>query len=62
MIRKPELIAKVGLRDRAIRELEYAGEFPRRVLLNPNGGRAVAWVEDEVDAFLRKRAEAREAA
>ena len=62
MIRKPELFAMVGLRDRAIREMEYAGEFPKRVVLNPKGGRAVAWIQAEVEEFLRKRAEDREAA
>lgn len=62
MLRKPELEAKVGLCERAIRELEHAGEFPQRVLLNPNGGRAVAWVESEVEDYLRKCAASRKAA
>lgn len=62
MLRKPELEAKVGLCERAIRELEQSGAFPRRVLLNPNGGRAVAWVESEVDDYLRGCVAAREAA
>ena len=30
MLRKPELEAKVGLWERAIRELEQSGAFPRR--------------------------------
>ena len=62
MLRKPELEAKTGLCERAIRDLEQVGVFPKRVLLNPLGGRAVAWVEEEIDAYLRERAAAREVA
>lgn len=62
MLRKPKVCDKVGLCGRQIDELESAGRFPKRVLLNPDGGRAVAWVEGEVDDFLRERMAAREAA
>ena len=60
LIRKPELQAKAGLCERALRDLEQAGIFPKRILINPIGGRAVAWVEEEVDAFLRQRAASRD--
>lgn len=60
MLRKPELEAKVGLCERAVRDLEQAGLFPRRVLLNPARGRAVGWVESEVDRYLQMRADSRD--
>ena len=60
LIRKPELQAKTGMCERALRDLEQAGIFPKRILINPIGGRAVAWVEEEVDAFLRQRAASRD--
>ena len=37
--------------------LEAAGQFPRRIHLTPG---AVAWAEDELDAWLEERAAARD--
>ncbi len=36
--------------------LENAGQFPKRVRLSPN---KVAWLEDEIFAWLKERADAR---
>lgn len=57
-IRKAELEAKVGLCERQIRTLEGEGLFPARIPITPNG-RAVAWSEAEVDAWLAERRAAR---
>jgi prophage regulatory protein len=62
ILRKPELEAKVGFCERAIREMEAAGQFPKRIPINPLGGRAIGWAEHEVDAWIQARMEAREAA
>ncbi|WBX83201.1 helix-turn-helix transcriptional regulator [Sphingosinicella microcystinivorans] len=63
LLRKPEVEAKVGLCERRFRELERDNLFPRRVTINPNGkGRAVGWIESEVDQWLADRMAAREAA
>jgi len=62
LIRKPEVEAKVGMCERAIRDLERQGLFPKRILINPNNGRAVAWDEDEVDGYIEARKAARVAA
>lgn len=60
-IRTPETEAKVGLCERQLRDLEAQGLFPKRFRLNPNG-RAVAWLESEVDEWIAARAATRAAA
>jgi prophage regulatory protein len=62
LLRKADVEAKVGLCERVFRDLEATGNFPRRVQINPLGGRAVAWAEHEIDAWLEERMKAREAA
>jgi prophage regulatory protein len=56
IIRKPELLSKIGLADATIWRLERAGKFPRRIKL---GGNSVGWFESEIDAWLTQKAEAR---
>ena len=54
LIRLPEVLRKTGLS----RSRLYADEtFPRRV---PLGARGVAWVETEVDEWIRERVESRD--
>ena len=57
IIRRHELTDKVGYCLAHIYRLERAGEFPRRVQL---GRRAVGWVEEEVENWLRERVDARD--
>lgn len=56
VIRKPELIAMVGLSDPTIWRLEKVGKFPRRLRL---GGNSCGWLESEVSDWLRDRASER---
>ncbi len=58
IIRKSELLDRVGLSAMEIWRREKAGQFPRRVKLGPN---SVGWVEEEIDAFLEKLVAARDA-
>jgi predicted DNA-binding transcriptional regulator AlpA len=61
-----ELVRLVGwdyLREHGIRwsrqyilELEKKKKFPRRVRLGPN---SIAWCEEEIQAFLQERSDAR---
>jgi prophage regulatory protein len=51
-IRRPELVAKVGLCATTIFYLERAGKFPRHILLTP---RVAVWDETEVDAWMREQ-------
>jgi prophage regulatory protein len=57
IIRRRELTAKVGFCLGHIYRLERRGVFPRRVHLGP---RAVGWVEEEVEGWLRERLDARD--
>jgi prophage regulatory protein len=52
IIRKAELLAKVGYSAMHIYRLEKAGGFPKRVQLGPN---SVGWVEAEIEAWIEQR-------
>ncbi|MFZ1109000.1 MAG: AlpA family phage regulatory protein [Rhodomicrobium sp.] len=56
LIRRPEVLAQVGLRTTALYDLIKRGKFPKPVRL---GKRAVAWVQAEVDAWIVERAQTR---
>lgn len=56
VIRKPELLAIIGLSDPTIWRLEKVGKFPIRLRL---GGNSCGWLESEVMAWLRGRASER---
>ena len=51
-LRRPEVTARTGLSRSTIKVRMREGCFPRPVLL---GGRAVGWIEAEVDAWIRER-------
>jgi len=53
IIRKPELLGRVGLSDTTIWRLERDGKFPKRILL---GGNSVGWLNEEVDAWVQEKA------
>jgi prophage regulatory protein len=55
-VRSPELERRTSLSRSTIGRLERAGRFPKRCKLSAN---AVGWLEDEVEAWLRERAESR---
>ena len=53
IIRKPELISKIGLSDATIWRMERDNKFPRRLRL---GGNSTGWLLSEVDAWIEARA------
>jgi prophage regulatory protein len=59
ILRRPQVIARTGLKRTAIQDRINAGDFPRPVSL---GARAVGWLESEVDAWIASRAAQREGA
>jgi predicted DNA-binding transcriptional regulator AlpA len=59
ILRPKDTEAKVGLCDRELRDLEARGLFPKRFLINPEGGRAVGHLESEIDQWIAKRAASR---
>ena len=52
-LRLPEVIDRTGLSRTHIYYLISVGLFPRQI--NLCGGRAIAWVEDEVEEWLQFR-------
>jgi prophage regulatory protein len=52
MIRFPDVRNRTGLSRSTIWRLERQGEFPKHRRISPN---AVAWIEHEVDAWIRRR-------
>ena len=58
ILRPNAAAAKVGLSRMHLYRLERAGLFPRRVHLGPN---SVGWLEEELDQWIRERADARRA-
>jgi prophage regulatory protein len=57
IIRRHQLTDKVGYCLGHIYRLERQGLFPRRIHL---GRRAVGWIEEEIEAWLRERVDARD--
>lgn len=57
VIRKPELLATVGLSDPTIWRMEKEGKFPKRIRL---GGNSCGWFENEVLDWLAARGAERE--
>ncbi len=51
-LRLPEVLARTGLSRSTIYVRLDQGRFPRPVSL---GGRAVGWIESEVDEWIRQR-------
>lgn len=56
IIRRNELLDRIGLSNVQIWRMERAGKFPARILLSTN---SVGWVESEIDAWLQDRIDAR---
>nr|WP_163500835.1 AlpA family transcriptional regulator [Halomonas socia] len=54
LLRLPEVRKRVGLSTPTIYRLMKKGDFPGSVKLTPNG-RAVAWLESEVDSWVESR-------
>lgn len=58
ILRKPEVLGRIGLSDPTIWRMERAGKFPKRLRL---GGNSCGWLESEITAWLNNLAAAREA-
>ena len=56
ILRKPEVIKTVGLKQTALYELISDGEFPRPIQLSK---RSVGWLESEVQQWIKDQAEKR---
>ena len=61
LLRLPQTLERTGLTRTRAYALIARGEFPQPVKLNPNG-RAIAFPESEVDAWISDRMAERETA
>jgi len=60
LLRKPAVLARVGLSDTTVWRLEKAGKFPASIRISAG---AVAWKESAIEAWIGEReAEAKRAA
>jgi prophage regulatory protein len=57
LIRLPEVLKMTGLSRSSVYRRVDAGTFPKAVAL---GGRSVAWVEEEIKAWIEARIEERD--
>lgn len=55
VLRRPQVIARTGLKRSAIYEQMAAGTFPKCIKLGP---RAVGWIETEIDDWIQSRIQA----
>jgi prophage regulatory protein len=53
VLRRAEVLARVGLSDATLRRLERVGRFPRRLKLSR---RAVGWRERDIEKWLDRQA------
>ena len=61
LLREKEAMARVGLRPTRFRELVASGVIPAPVDITP-GGRAIGYVESELEEFISSRIRARDGA
>lgn len=54
LLRLPKVEAATGYKRSTIYRLIQCGEFPAPITLSSNG-RASAWIEDEVNAWIQER-------
>lgn len=57
LIRRPEVLARVGLSSSTLYEMIAAGDFPEPI---PIGRQAVGFLESEVEAWIKNRIEQRD--
>lgn len=58
VLRKKEVVEKVGYSGMHISRLEAAGRFPKRIKLGPN---SVGWLESEVNEWIEQKVAERDA-
>ncbi len=60
LLRRPAVEALTGLRRTALADAIGRGEFPAPIKLT-DGGRATAWIQSEIEAWLDQRVAKRDA-
>jgi prophage regulatory protein len=62
ILRKPDVLKKVGVSKTQLQTLIDTGEFPGTIKLGGPNARAIGWIESEVDAWIDQKIAERDAA
>jgi prophage regulatory protein len=62
ILRKPDVLKKIGVSKTQLQNLIEAGEFPGAIKLGGPEARAIGWIEAEIDAWIEKKIAERNAA
>lgn len=54
IIRRPQVRERINVSNSKLYEMVAKGQFPKPFVIIP-GGRAVGWIEDDVDAWINER-------
>ena len=52
ILRRPEVMARVGVTHSQIDNMEKQGHFPKRIKISV---KAAGWIESEIDEFIEQR-------
>jgi prophage regulatory protein len=61
IIRKPEVLKRVGFGRTTLQQLVKSGEFPKPIKLAGPEARAVGWVASEVELWIEQKIAGRDA-
>ena len=61
ILRKKEVVRKVGYSGMHIWRLEREGRFPKRIRLGPSNRGACGWLEEEIDEWISAKVHERDA-
>ncbi|WP_367155647.1 helix-turn-helix transcriptional regulator [Methylomonas sp. HYX-M1] len=61
ILRKPDVLAKLGIKETLFKKMIKAGAFPGPILLGGEDAKATGWLESEVDAWIDQKIAERDA-
>jgi prophage regulatory protein len=62
ILRKPDVLKKIGVSKTQLQNLIDAGEFPGAIKIGGHEARAIGWIESEIDAWIDQKIAERDAA
>lgn len=61
ILRKPDVLAKLAIKETLLKKMLRAGAFPRPILIGGDDAKATGWIESEVDAWIDQKMAERDA-
>lgn len=62
ILRKPDVLAKLGIKETLLKKMLRSGAFPRPILIGGDDAKVTGWLESEVDAWIDQKVVERDAA